>query len=296
MNHIIQLLRTLFDLIFRIRNKVLRKRLAINQFTRSSDKSDSEASFYVKSVVSATSNKNIFMRFRTIYNYREILEHLNYSQGKLYLEKANHFMKLNKDSYERFALNDVFGKPRKYKFPKIGLASPTTIRYLATGLEIRDLFALNKSLKIAEIGAGYGGQFLILNELLNISTYDIYDLPEVNVLIEKYLNANNALEKVSFKSVISDFDLDYDLVISNYAFSELPSELQQIYIEKVLRKSKAGYLIMNSGRTNYTGRSTGKLNLTEIKAKIPNAQILPESPLTGPDNYLLIWGFETVSK
>ena len=296
MNHLIQLLRALFDLIFRFRNRVLRKRMAINQFTRSSDKSDSETSFYVNSVVSATSNKNIFMKFRRIYNYREILEHLNYSQGKLYLEKADHFLKLNKDSYKRFALNDVFGKPRKYMFPKIGYASPTTIRYLATGLEIRDLFAFNKSLKIAEIGAGYGGQFLILNELLDIATYDIFDLPEVNALIEKYLNANDALGKVSFKSVMSDFDLDYDLVISNYAFSELPSELQKIYIEKVLRKSKSGYLIMNSGRTNHTGRSTGKLNFNEIKVDIPNAEILPESPLTGLDNYLLIWGSKAVRK
>jgi hypothetical protein len=43
-------------------------------------------------------------------------------------------------------------------------------------------------------------------------------------------------------------DVIYDLVISNYAFSELPSELQTRYIEKIILKAKRGYLTINSGK------------------------------------------------
>ena len=40
---------------------------------------------------------------------------------------------------------------------------------------------------------------------------------------------------------------NYDLVISNYAFSELPMLVQQAYIRKVLAYCTRGYLTMNTG-------------------------------------------------
>jgi hypothetical protein len=46
---------------------------------------------------------------------------------------------------------------------------------------------------------------------------------------------------------------------------------------------------MNSGRSNITGRSEGKLSLNEIRNYIPNLQVKEEVPLTGPDNYIIYW-------
>jgi hypothetical protein len=82
--------------------------------------------------------------------------------------------------------------------------------------------------------------------------------------------------------------------MSNYAFSELPSDLQKIYIEKVLGKSERGYLIMNSGMTNHSGRSDGKLTLEELRKFLPEFQIFEEIPNTGPDNYVIVWGHNRV--
>ena len=82
--------------------------------------------------------------------------------------------------------------------------------------------------------------------------------------------------------------------MSNYAFSELPAELQKIYIEKVVSKSKRGYLIMNSGLYNYSGRSDGKLHLAELRTLLPEFEILEEIPNTGPDNYVIVWGHNRV--
>ncbi len=75
---------------------------------------------------------------------------------------------------------------------------------------------------------------------------------------------------------------DYDLVISNYAFSELPKKLQLAYIEKVLAKAKRGYLTMNSGLGN--ARSIGKLDIDELKELLPEFTLIEEEPLTADHN------------
>ena len=94
---------------------------------------------------------------------------------------------------------------------------------------------------------------------------------------------------------LGDPDLkSWDLVISNYAFSELPYLVQEQYIKNVILKSKNGFMIMNSGRTNITGRSTGKHSISDLLKIIPNSRICEEEPLTGPDNFILIW--ENASK
>ena len=58
----------------------------------------------------------------------------------------------------------------------------------------------------------------------------LFDLPKVNKLIERYLNSH--LLKGSYKTTTLNQEISekYDLVISNYAFSELPKSLQIKYI------------------------------------------------------------------
>jgi hypothetical protein len=47
---------------------------------------------------------------------------------------------------------------------------------------------------------------------------------------------------------------------------------------------------MNSRKTDISGRSSGKYTLEEIKGVLPTFEVLEEVPLTGPDNYVIIWG------
>ena len=112
-------------------------------------------------------------------------------------------------------------------------------------------------------------------------------------LIKKYLDSINKIKDVEFLNLETSKPKDWDLVISNYAFSELPRKLQEIYIDKVLLKSQRGYLIMNSGRENFTNRSVGKLNLKELQDLLPSFEVLEEMPKTGPDNYVIIWGHKS---
>lgn len=81
----------------------------------------------------------------------------------------------------------------------------------------------------------------------------------------------------------------YELKISNYAFSELPSKLQIKYVEKIMVKSKKGYLTMNSGFKN-SAFKVDKLSIDELRKILPKFEIIEETPLTSLNNYILIWG------
>lgn len=252
-------------------------------------KSDSEQLLYVKSLRKILQSESKFNRFRKMHNYKEILEHVSRIHGERYLNEIKETYPELLRSYDLYKRNDVFGKPRTFNYQIIGRTSPTTLRYVKTGAEILHTFQLKSNSSVVEIGAGYGGQALILNLMADVKKFRLVDIPEAEQLIQKYLS----LVKIDTKEIsfgISDVDEDYDLVISNYAFSELPMTLQQFYLEKILVRSKAGYLIMNSGRTNFTKRSEAKMSIEHLINAIPMGKIFRESPQTGADNYLFIWG------
>ena len=119
---------------------------------------------------------------------------------------------------------------------------------------------------------------------------EFFDLPPVLGLVSKYLECHLLQSSYTTKMLNTHGgEKAYDLVISNYAFSELPAIVQRMYIEKVLKKADRGYLTMNSGRVDSVF-SKGKLTLEEIRALIPNSRILDEKPCSAPGNYLLVWG------
>ena len=119
----------------------------------------------------------------------------------------------------------------------------------------------------------------------------MFDLPQVMKLTQKVLkSAGVKSSKINVGNIHEPSIQDCDLVISNYAFSELPQDIQRRYIEGVMVNSRRGYLIMNSGKTDISGRSSGKYTLEDLRKLLPAFEVLEEDPLTGPDNYVIIWG------
>ncbi len=218
------------------------------------------------------------------------MEHVSYSQGIEYLDYIIKNDKNLLNKIDKFLENDQIGNPKKYYYKEINkLISPTTLRYIKVGSDIEKIFS-EKIDNIVEIGCGYGGQYLILDKLKNIQNYLLIDLFEVTKFIEKYLECfvlNSSYETKTINKI--SYDKSWDLVISNYAFSELPYETQLIYINKVLLKSKNGYMTMNSGLET-SAFKTNHLSLKEITNLMPNIKIKPEEPLTAKDNYIIVWG------
>jgi putative sugar O-methyltransferase len=279
----------LSDLPFKSWNYLKRNTFNSSPFSSSAIKSDSEGTFYEEAVENILASENQFKRFRRKYDYREILEHVDFALGQEYFLRIKELDPQLKTAQKGFNRNDSVGSPRSYQYPHFEKISPTTLRYIAVALEIEKEIDIQNIHKIVEIGAGYGGQAAILDKLIPNLEYFIFDLPLVQELIGKYLSSLGMRNFTHMSLADSIANREFDLVISNYAFSELPRNLQIEYLEKVLLKSKNGYLIMNSGRGNSTGRSTGKLSLEEISDRIPGLLVKEEIPLTSPDNYVIYW-------
>ena len=193
------------------------------------------------------------------------------------------------NNIDKFLINDEIGNPIKYYYDELKTKiSPTTLRYIKVASDIKKIFK-DEITNIVEIGCGYGGQYLILDQVMKINHYVLMDLHNVNKLIEKYLEhhlLNSSYETKTINQLQSN--KQFDLVISNYAFSEVPPQTQLSYIKKILSKSKNGYLTMNSGKENSTIKK--HLSLEEIKNYIKDIKILEEEPNTSEGNYIIIWG------
>jgi len=268
----------------RVRNLFARRLKSSNKWEIDSQKTNYEA--VVDNILKTEFN---FRKFRRNFDYCEILENVTFRQGFAHLDR----IKILEDEKLNFKVNiqnDFIGSPVQFNYPEFEKVSPTTLRYISIALEIKKIFGPELSGDFVEIGGGYGGQFSILKNLFRIENYGVYDLPNVQKIIKRYLESINQYEHVEFLDLETSISKKWDLVISNNAFSELPKNLQESYISKVLSHSRRGYLIMNSGRENFTMRSNGKLSLEDLQKLLPSFEIFEELPKTGLDNYVIIWG------
>lgn len=253
------------------------------------NRSISDNGKYLLAVKRATDNYNEFTKFKQNHDYKAVLEHTTKIQGDEYLEaiqlQSPNLIKL----FEEFKKNDLVGGAITYTFKNVGQVSPSTIRYVKVLSDILNLFGEDIGERIAEIGVGYGGQMLIIDKVIKFKCYDLFDLQPVLNLAVKYLESqiiNSAYKPLTLNQ--HDGDVEYDLVISNYAFSELPKLLQKKYIEKIMNKSKRGYLTMNSGKPNSAFKGD-HLSLSELSKLLPKFDVLDEKPLTFRDNYIIVW-------
>ena len=254
------------------------------------NRSESDNGAYVSFVQSAVADYKCFTTFKRHPSYTEILEHASQAEGRTYLDiiksESPDFIALG----DAFKVNDLVGTPATFNYDGIGAISPSTLRYMKVASDIRKLFGDNIGQTIAEIGVGYGGQLLINDRIFKMARYDLFDLPPVLSLASRYLESH--ILNCSYRTMTLNQhagDEHYDFVISNYAFSELPSKLQLKYIEKIISRSARGYLTMNSGLANSAFQSD-KLSIDELKARLPAFEVLAERPLTHPGNYIIVWG------
>jgi len=255
--------------------------------------STSDNDWYIRSVESFLRYDKKFQKFKKSPAYREVLEHVTQDQALQYIDQIKEISPemLSADSLKSASMNDVVGSPIIFDFGKYGDYSGPTVRYLYVCAHIKSLFDIDKIENIAEIGGGYGGQALVYNQMFNYNSYTIFDLEPVCRLVDKYLGnffltgGINALD-------INKFPLGekkFDLVISNYAFSELPKKLQKIYLNKVILNSKCGYMTMNTGYDIKGFRRESRYNCSELLDMLPNSQVIEENPLTARMNYIIAW-------
>jgi hypothetical protein len=240
---------------------------------------------YLKVCGDALNSDEIFESFRSCRSYRKILEHVSPRTGEKYLRH----LEVNGVPLE--ALKSLIpevnkGGPATYYFNTLGKLSPTSIRYAKVHGDIRDLFGDLTNVQVLEIGCGYGGLAVQLLKGESLQAFYIADLEAVEKLAMKYIS-NVVPERKNLVHRARDYNLEeIDLLISNYAFSELTKSLQDEYIEKYIQRSKKGYLIYN----HINPPEFGSYSAKEFCQLVPGAEILEENPLTDRANVLIVWG------
>ena len=197
------------------------------------------------------------MLFRSFFNifkkdeeYKKVLEHCSYKIGRNhYREILQNNPKLLKD-FPNVWDNDKYGGALIEDFDDI-VSSSSTMQYLNVVSNLMINFGNLDNLKIVEIGGGYGGQCKIIGDVFKYKQYSIVDLEEVNQLQSKYLSkfSKKNIKFYNFKNYPKDEK--YDLLISNYAFSEILEPLQTEYINNILANCKHGYITCNEKIKNF---------------------------------------------
>jgi hypothetical protein len=233
----------------------------------------------------ALQDDRLFSNFRQnpIYNYA--LEHDSAEQGVEYLAVAQKLKNLS-DHIEEFKKNDQVGNPIVSTYEGIGEISPTTTRYIKILSDLQQEFGTLDDLNICEIGVGYGGLCRIIDSYFRVKSYCLVDLESVLKLARKYLEHFQINTSLTSKPMeLLSADDKYDLVISNYAFTELRTEIQDVYLEKIILKSRRGYITYN----NVNSPNFRSYTKDELVKMIPNVRVLKEIELTNPQDCILAW-------
>jgi len=236
----------------------------------------------------ATRYDGFFRGFKRNRHYRSVLEHVSEELGQEYLknirEEGEDFLKY----VSRFQENDLLGSPITFEYD-VGRFSPTTLRYVSVLVDLKNFFGDLTGFDICEIGAGYGGQCKIITDVSNLGSYTIVDLEAVLPLIRKYLGRLGVKNVVYLMQDQITEGKEFDLVVSNYAFSECIRRVQDYYVDRILSKAHRGYITYNYGGAAYETSPYNKHEIVERLSEKHAVRILDEKPKTAPMNFTLVW-------
>ncbi len=253
-------------------------------------------SIYKKICREAATDNHVFNTFRSMPKYTYVVDNLGKNLGHGFIEVIKEY--LGDISFteftDKFKFNDIIGTPTVYDYGEYGKWTPVTLRYIKTILMLKDLFGDLHDMKIAEIGGGYGGQAAILMSEFNIDHYLIFDLHEVVGLQSRYLDTHQLFnyQTVNPTQLNSISPLSPDVVISDFAFSEMSSETQELYFEKVIKNSRMGHMALNF----QSAHGIDSWSLEKYKDKFnsigKNIDVVPDKTLAHVASRILLWGFD----
>lgn len=268
--------------MFKKLKRKLRNRTKSILATRSSISDDGS---YPEFCRRAATDPRVFASFRSQDDapYTHILEHVSDDFGREYLDALAPSAKTS-DKLNEAAKNDLVGSPRLLDVGGGIKISPTTLRYMKVAQDIRHHFGELRGARVCEIGVGYGGLCRIIDSQFDLASYTLVDLRPVLQLSDRYLS-NFPLKSQIIALTMNELPVgEYDLVISNYAYTELARPIQEIYFSKIMAGSKSGYI-------TYNEISPPEFNcmLKDEICSRTGGVIHQEAPLTYPTNCIITW-------
>ena len=196
--------------------------------------------------------------------------------------------------------HDRLGGPQLVSYGAAGALAPQTMRYIKVLSDLELLFGALDGASIVEIGGGFGGQCAVIAKRFKVARYTLVDLPEPLALARRYLDtlgiANTAFAELNALSVKAQ----YDLVISCYGVSELSRAFLIRYLQRVVLRAKAGYLLWNNEgmkqhrdwQQQFFGAEM--IYCDEVLQLLPGARLAEQTWLAPEDQQLdarlILWG------
>jgi len=239
---------------------------------------------YLAACRMATLDAGAFADFRRHPYYTKVLEHVSEGLGHQYLQLISAQGRARRGLHEA-AKNDDVGNPRTMRLDSGLVISPTTLRYLKVADDIETHFGSIDGADVIEIGVGYGGQCRILDSLFKLNSYTLVDLRPVLNLTDEFLSRFPLRCSVRLRTMNELSPRPYHFAVSNYAFTELSRELQEVYFDKALSRSAKGYITFN----DIAPPKFRPMTRDELCQRL-DARVLPENPLTHPNNCIIVWG------
>lgn len=230
-------------------------------------------------------------RFRRLRAVMEVVETLGPSEGRHHarlIRAAGHAEWLERP--EMLALAS-WGDPLlwpSFLLDTPHAMAPTSLRYLSHALWLRDEGLIAEKAHVAEIGVGYGG-LVAMNALVSQARTTLVDLPNVERAAMKMLTEN------ALAHAAAEAHTAFDCVISNYAFTELSTDLQDRMLSGFIAGSRHGMILSNARvfSQHIGGRSNEELMAALAHHGI-QASCHAEHPLLSPSdrafgNVLILW-------
>ena len=222
---------------------------------------------YAMACLEATHRPGRFDEFKQDPRFTTILEHGSKEEGAAYL----HLIRRSKAAWmlaprllEAYKENDSLGGAEVHDYGEnVGHISVSTLRYIHDAAALYLAFGPLDGWRVAEIGGGYGGLAKVLTDTWHLHSHTIFDIPAAVGLVRRYMKAVSPRSPVIARSGASlaherregetgatgadgRDDHGYDLVVSNFAVSELSDEVQAMYAHKLLLPAKRAFLTLNS--------------------------------------------------
>ena len=229
---------------------------------------------YLQTCRRATADVEVFKNFRSTLEYQNIIIGGDGERGDLY------YQLLQPNIPEYIKACDAVGNPPL----NANGYSTYTLRCLYTMRDIVRHFGSLANKNIVEIGSGHGGLCHLISASAggdgSFKSYTLVDLPKVNMLARQYLEAVSVERGVRYMSSEEIMPRKYDLVISEYCFSELDVKGQNYYLENIMKYCQGAYLAMNIWNNE---------RKTETKARLMKyfnqIEEYPEEPESKYPNY-----------
>ena len=181
--------------------------------------------------------------FRRLLAVREVVETLAPSDGRHFAEWIQNGDGRWLDDRRVHQL-DEWGDPIKAWRTVLRTRrafSPTTLRYVAHAMWLRKSGYVSEGCDVVEIGVGFGG-LAAANAVISGARTVFVDLPPVCDAARVMMGEIGLSDWCGSESALQE---DYCL-ISNYAFSELRADVQEMYFEKYIRAAPRGAIFSNA--------------------------------------------------